>query len=115
MTVIVILGSHVRKPKSALAQLGGWVTNLAVVAAISWTAWYAYSHFEPASSDRSDSDQGATFNCKRALAERESDYACVESDSCTMTSDELAELKSLEAEINEHCNLPFSPLPDVVL
>jgi len=105
----------VRKPKSALAQLGGWVTNLAVVAAIGWIAWYAYSQIEPASSDRSNSDQGAIFNCKSALAERESDYACIDSDTCTMTPDELAEMKDREADIEQNCDLPFNPLPDVVL
>ncbi len=103
------------KPKSVLAQLGGWVTNLAVVAAFSWIAWYAYSHIEPASSADSDSRQGAIFNCKRALAERESDYACMNSNSCTMTPDELTEMNNREADIEQNCNLPFNPLPDVVL
>ena len=104
-----------RKPKSALAQLGGWVTNLAVVAAFSWTAWYAYSHIQPASSGNSDSKQGATFNCKRALAERESDYACINSNSCSMTPDELTDMNNREADIEQNCALPFNPLADVVL
>ena len=108
------MGPHMPKSKSVLATLGGWITNLAVAAAISWTVWYAYSHIEPKSSGTSESRQGATFNCKRALTERDSDYACIESDSCTMTSNELAELKNLEAEIDEHCKLPFNPLPDIV-
>ncbi len=102
------------KPKSVLAKLWGFVKSVAALALLGWIAWYAYLHFEPVSSGVIDSEQATAFNCRRAYAKRDSDYACIKSDSCTMTSDELADLKSLEAEIDEHCNLPFNPLADAV-
>ena len=104
-----------RKQKSALATLWGWITNLAAIAVLGWIAWYAYSQLEPTSSGGSNSDQGTKYNCRKALAERESDDACLESDSCTMTPDELTEMKDRQADIEEHCNLVIQPQPNVAL
>jgi len=106
---------HVRKPKSGLAKLWDFVKNLAVAAVLGWIGWYAYSQWKPASPGVSDSKPGTTFNCGRAVAERESDYACIESDSCTLTPDEMTEMNNREADIDQHCNLGFNPLPDTVL
>ncbi len=104
---------HVRRPKSVLARLWDCVKNLAAAAVLGWIGWYAYSQWDPASPGVTDSKQGATFNCGRAVAERESDYACIDSDSCTMTPDELTEMKNREADIDQYCNLGFNPLPDI--
>ena len=92
------------KPKSVLARLWGLVTSLAAIAVLGWAAWYAYSHWGPASSGGVDSVQGTAFNCRKALAELATDYACMNSDACTMTQDELSELKNREAEIEQYCN-----------
>lgn len=92
------------KQKSVLATLWDWVTSLAAVAVLGWVAWYAYSLWDPESSGENNSVQGATFNCRKALAELARDYACRNSDSCTMTSDELTELKNREANIEKYCN-----------
>ena len=103
------------KRDSALAKLWNSVTSLAVLAALAWIAWYGYSQLEPTSSEVREPGQKAKYNCRKALAERESDYACVNSDSCTMTPDELIEMKNRDADIDKNCNLGLNPLPDVVL
>ena len=102
------------EPKSALASLFGFVKNVAAIALLGWIGWYAYSQLRPVSSSASDSEPGTEYNCRKAFATRESDYACMESSSCTMTTGEMAELKRLEAEIDEHCALPFDPLAGTV-
>ena len=102
------------EPKSVLASLLGFVKSVAALALFGWIGWYAYSQMKPVSSSVSNSEQGTVFNCRKAFATRESDYACMESSSCTMTSGELAELKRLESEIDEHCDLPFDPLADAI-
>ena len=92
------------KPKSILATLWGLVTSVAAIAVLGWAAWYAYSHWGPASSEVSDSVQGAAFNCKKALAELATDYACMTATTCTMTQDEMSELKNREVDIEQYCN-----------
>ncbi len=92
------------RPKSLLATLWDRVTGLAAVAVLAWVAWYAYSLWDPASSGVSDSVQGAAFNCRKALADLATDYACMNSDTCTLTRDELTELRNREADIEQYCN-----------
>ena len=92
------------KSNSVLGKLWNFVTSLAVIAAIGWGAWYGYSNWGPSSSSVSDSQQGFGFNCRHALARLAEDYACRDSDACTMTSDELSDLKKREADIEENCN-----------
>lgn len=92
------------KSESVLAKLWGWVTSLAAVAVLGWIAWYAYSLWDPESSGVSDSTQVASFNCRKALAKLATDYACRNSDSCTLMRDELTELKIREANIEKYCN-----------
>ncbi len=94
----------VGKQRSVLATLWDWVKSLAALAVIGWVSWYAYSLWNPDSSGESNFVQGATFNCRKALAELATDYACRNSDSCTMTRDELIELKNREADIEKYCN-----------
>jgi hypothetical protein len=103
------------KPTSVLAGLWGFVKNLALAAVLAWIGWYAYSQLDPATAGVTDSKQGVTFNCGRAVAERESDYACIDSNSCTLTPDELTAMKHREADIDRYCGLGFNPLPDIVL
>ena len=102
------------KQNSVFAKLWGFVKSVATLALLGWIGWYAYSNLDPVSPSVVDSEQGTKYNCRRAYAKRDSDYACMQSDSCTITSDEMAELKSLEAEIDEKCNLPFNPLADSI-
>ena len=90
--------------KSVLATLWDWGTSLAAVAVLGWVAWYAYSLWNPDASGESNSVKGPAFNCRKALAELATDYACRNSDSCAMTSDELTELKNREADIEKYCN-----------
>lgn len=87
-----------------LTKLLGRILNLAVLAGLGWAAWYGYTHWLPASSDSGDREQAATFNCRQALARLAEDQACRSSASCTLTSDELAEMKTREADIEQHCN-----------
>ena len=93
-----------RKPKSVLAKLWDWVTSLAAVAVFGWIAWYGYPYWDPVSSGASDSAQGSGFNCRRALAKLATDYTCRNSNSCTMTGDELTKMKNREADIAQYCN-----------
>ena len=98
------------RPKSAIASLLGLVKNIAVLALLGWGGWYAYSQMAPGSTTEVNSTAGTAFDCRRAYRQRDADHACIESDSCTMTSDDLAALKHLEAEIEEHCSLAFNPM-----
>ena len=115
MDVVDIFGVQMRKRKSVLAKLWDWITSLVAIAVLGGIAWYAYSLWDPTPPSVSDSEQGPRFNCKRAFAERESDYACVASESCTMSPDELAEMENREADIDQNCNLGFNPLADAIL
>ena len=89
---------------SAFGSLWDGVKSLAAIAAVGWVAWYAYSNWESAPSSVGDSMQGTTFNCRTALAELASDYACMSSDACSMTDEEQTDLKKREADIEKYCN-----------
>jgi len=78
--------------------------SLVVLAALAWAGWYGYSHWAAASSGTKSSVQGTSFNCRHAIAQLAEDYACRNSDSCTLTSDELSAMKTREAGIEKHCN-----------
>ena len=80
------------------------IKNLAVFAFLGGIAWYAYSQLAPPSSEGSDFSPKAEFNCRRALTELAEDYKCRDSSSCELTSDELRDLKQLEADIDRECN-----------
>ena len=87
-----------------LAKLWDGIKSLLALAVLAWIAWYGYSLWDPASSGASNSQQTAAFNCRKALADLATDYTCMNSDSCTLTSDELTELKNREADIEQYCN-----------
>jgi len=87
-----------------LAKLLKNVMNLAVLAALGWAAWYGYTHWVAAQTGSPASAQGTAFNCRQALARHAEDQACRTSDSCSMTSDELAQMKQRESDIEQYCN-----------
>ena len=87
-----------------LAKLLSKIMSLVVLVALGWAGWYGYSNWIAASSGTGSSAQGTSFNCRQALAQLAEDYACRNSDSCTLTSDELSTMKTREADIEKHCN-----------
>ena len=80
------------------------VMNLVVLAALVWAGWYGYSQWRADSSGGVGAAQEAGFNCRHALARLAEDYKCRDSDSCTLTSNELTALKKREADIEQYCN-----------
>ena len=80
------------------------VKNLMVVAILGWVAWYAYSQLQPVPSVVDNTVEGASFNCRKALAMLADDYKCRNSSTCTMTSDELDDLRQRETDIEKNCN-----------
>ncbi len=80
------------------------VKNLVVVAVLGWVAWYAYSQLQPVPSVADNTVEGASFNCRKALAMLTDDYNCRDSSACTMTSDELDDLKRRESGIEKNCH-----------
>ena len=87
-----------------LAKLLEKIMSLAVLAALGWAAWYGYTHWNATSTDSGDRPQTSSFNCRQALARLAEDEACRSSDSCTLTNDELAQMKKRESDIEQHCN-----------
>ena len=87
-----------------LGKLLEKITSLVVLAALAWAAWYVYAHWIVESSSTSDPVQTAGFNCRQAVAKLAKDYACRNSDSCTLTSDELTDMKNREVDIEKYCN-----------
>ena len=87
-----------------LGKLLEKITSLAILAALGWAAWYGYSNWTTASSSSTGPAQEAAFNCRQALARLAEDYACRDSDSCTLTNDELIDIENREADIERHCN-----------
>ena len=93
-----------RKSKSESGGLFRSVINLAVLAVLGSVAWHAYSQLEPVPSSVSASVEANSFNCRTALAHLAKDYACRDSDSCSMTRDQLTDLENREANIEQFCN-----------
>ena len=87
-----------------LANLLQKIMSLLVLLALGWSAWYGYTHWFAATSGTSEPAQGAAYNCRHALARLAEDYACRESDGCTLTSDQVTAMKNREVAIEQHCN-----------
>ena len=87
-----------------LGKLLEKLTSLAILAALGWGAWYGYSHWSAASSSSTGPAPEAAFNCRQAVARLAEDYACRNSDSCTMTDNDLIDLENREADIERYCN-----------
>ena len=98
------MGPDMATQTSLPGKLWDWLKSLAAVAIIGGMAWYGYSLWDPEPPSVNESVPGASFNCRKALADLATDYTCMNSDSCTMTSDEQAEVKRLEANINKYCD-----------
>ena len=80
------------------------IKNLVVIAVLAWIGWYAYSQLKPAPRVADTAVEGASFNCRQALNKLAEDYACRDSGSCSMTTDELADLRQRESDIEKYCN-----------
>ena len=87
-----------------LGKLLEKIMTMAVLVALGWAAWYVYSHWNTEPSSSPDPAQAATYNCRQALARLAEDYACRDSDACTLTSDESAAMKNRELDIDQNCN-----------
>jgi hypothetical protein len=90
--------------KSVLARFCGRIINLAVLGALGWGAWAVYSHKYPDSADSFRSSQSTGFNCRRALTHLAADYKCRDSASCTLSPDQLVDLRQREIDIGQNCN-----------
>ena len=87
-----------------MSKLWDFVKSLIALAVLAWLAWYGYSRWDSAPSDVSEPNQGSAFNCRQALAKLAADYKCRNSESCTLTRDEQAEMRKREADIEQFCN-----------
>lgn len=84
-----------------LWELVKTLTAIAILSGISWTA-YSVWNSSPTGTD--EAVPGAAFNCRKAMADHTTGYTCMNSDSCSMTDGEIANLKKLEASINQYCD-----------
>ena len=80
------------------------ITGLVVLVAMGWLGWYGYTKWEAATADPGYSEQGASINCRQALAQHAEDQAILRRDAYTLTSEELAEIRRRESDIEEYCN-----------
>ena len=87
-----------------MAKLVKMIVNLAVLAALGWTAWYGYTHWAAASSGTITSTDTHGYNCRGALAKLAQDYKCRDAANCTLSEEELAALKEREMAIEKNCN-----------
>ncbi len=87
-----------------LSKLLQKIMNLVVLAALGCAAWYGYTHWIAATSGTAGTAQESGFNCRHALAKLAEDYTCRNSDTCTLTNDELTAMQNREADIEQHCN-----------
>jgi hypothetical protein len=87
-----------------VSKLWDMFKSLVTIAIIAWAGWYGYSQLKPTPSVVDNTVEGASFNCRQALSKLAKDYACRDSASCTMTSDELTDLKNRETDIEKYCN-----------
>jgi len=87
-----------------LSKLFETIKSLIVLAVIGGIGWYAWSQWEPTSSSTDETIPGASFNCRKSLADLAEDYACRDSANCSMTEHELNQIKSLETNISIYCD-----------
>jgi hypothetical protein len=87
-----------------MANLWELAKTLAAIAILGAIFWAAYSVWNSSPSGANETVAGASFNCRRALADEATGYPCMNSKSCSMSDDEVAELKQLQASINKYCD-----------
>lgn len=89
---------------SMLNKLFETIRSLIVLAILGWIGWYAWSQWKPTPSATDETVPGASFNCRKALADLATDYACRDSASCEMTEHELTQIEKLETNISMYCD-----------
>ena len=87
-----------------MGQLWEFTKTLAAVAVLGAILWYGYSLWNQASPVDDETVYGASFNCRKALADLASGYTCRDSANCAMTDYELDQLKKLETNISIFCD-----------
>ncbi len=80
------------------------VMGLVVLVAMGWLAWYGYTNWRAATTEPVYSEKKTSFNCRQALAKLAEDQAILRSDAYSLTSEELAEIKRRESDIEQYCN-----------
>jgi len=78
--------------------------GLVVLAAMIWLAWYGYTNWRAASTGPVNSEQRSSFNCRQALAKFAEDQATLREDAYAVTTEERAEMKRRESDIEQYCN-----------
>jgi hypothetical protein len=87
-----------------MGKLWELAKTLAAIAILGGISWSAYSLWNRASPRDDETIPGASFNCRKALADLATGYTCRDSAHCTMTDHELDELKKLETTITLYCD-----------
>jgi len=87
-----------------LGKMLGELKGLVMLAAMGWLAWYGYTHWKAATADPADSEQRTSFNCRQALVRHAEDQAFRHSHASSLTSDDLAQMKRRESDIEQYCN-----------
>ena len=87
-----------------MGKLWELVKTLAAIAILGGISWAAYSVWNSSSPGEDDTLPGASFNCRKALANLATGYSCRDSASCSMTDFELEQLKKLETTTSIYCN-----------
>jgi len=85
----------------SLWELTKTAVAVAILGGISWYSWSLWTH---ASHVEDETIPGASFNCRKALADLATGYACRDSAYCSMTDYELDQLKKLETKISIYCD-----------
>ena len=87
-----------------LGKLLETIKSLVVLGILAWIGWYAWSQWQPTTSTTDETVPGASFNCRKALADLAEDYTCRDSANCSMTEHELSQIKRLETNISIYCD-----------
>lgn len=81
-----------------------FILNLIVLAALGYAGWYGYTNWAATSSDSVTATPTSGYNCRAALARLATDYECRDAAGCTLSDEELADLKERELAIEKNCN-----------
>ena len=78
--------------------------NLAVLVALASAGWYSYTQLGDTTDRKQEPTRQGRFNCRQALAKLAEETACRASVACTLSDEELADMRQREADIAQHCN-----------
>lgn len=87
-----------------MSHLWEFTKTLAAIAILFAIGWYSLKLWNESTADPDAAIQGASFNCRKALADLATGYSCRNSASCSMTSEEQAALTRLESSVNKYCD-----------